>query len=170
MRDLLDGYIVKDGMEIAAQQGEFNVAIDDALIESNPVRRVKLLKENNARVRYLTDDEEARLRREIGEEHWPLAALALNSGLRRTELFSLGWEHVDFNTNVLTIPRTKAGRTRRVPMNSLVGASPFAPKPPEKRLRGPECDGGDVARLAELHESRVHARREACRHPCLPLA
>jgi integrase len=47
---------------------------------------------------------------------------ARSTGLRRAELFSLQWEHVDFNTNVLTltIPRTKAGRVRCVPMNSLV--------------------------------------------------
>jgi len=106
--------------EIAFLKRVFNVAIDDELIESNPVRKVKLLKENNARVRYLTDDEETKLRAEIGEERWHVVALALNTGLRRAELFNLQWEHVDFNTNVLTIPRTKAGRARRLPMNSQV--------------------------------------------------
>ena len=51
-----------------------------------------------------------------------MVAIALNTGLRRAEQFDLTWEHVDFNANVLTIPRTKAGRVRRVPMNSLVRA------------------------------------------------
>jgi integrase len=49
-----------------------------------------------------------------------VVAIALNTVLRRAEQFNLTWEHVDFNTNVLTIPRTKAGRVRRVRMNSLV--------------------------------------------------
>ena len=106
--------------EVAFLKRVFNVAIDDGLADANPVRKVRLLREDNARVRYLTDDEEARLRTEIGELHWPVVAIALNTGLRRAEEFHLKWEHVDFNANVLTIPRTKAGRVRRVPMNSFV--------------------------------------------------
>ena len=106
--------------EVAFLKRVFNVAIDDGLAETNPVRKVKLIKENNARVRYLTDDEEAKLRAEVREEAWPVVELALNTGLRRAELFTLKWEHVDFKANVLTIARTKSGRARRVPMNSRV--------------------------------------------------
>src|SRR5262245_54663833 len=67
--------------EIAFLKRVFNVAIDDELVEGNPVRKVKLLKENNARVRYLSEAEEVTLRGEIGEEHWALVALAINTGL-----------------------------------------------------------------------------------------
>ena len=68
----------------------------------------------------LTDEEEAKLRVEVGADEWPAVALALNTGLRRAELFNLKWKYVDFRTNVLTITRTKAGRARRVPMNAVV--------------------------------------------------
>ena len=120
--------------EIAFLKRAYNVAIADGLLETNPVRQVKLLKENNARVRYLTDVEEARLHAEASETHWPVVALALNTGLRRGELFGLRWDDVDFATNILTIPRTKAGRTRHVPMNAEVRAILEAR---ESRLRSP---------------------------------
>jgi site-specific recombinase XerD len=106
--------------EIAFLKRAYNVAIADGLLETNPVRQVQFLKENNTRVRYLTDVEEVRLRAEMNETRWPIVALALNTGLRRGELFSLRWDEIDFTTNVLTIPRTKAGRTRHVPMNANV--------------------------------------------------
>ena len=45
--------------ELAFLERAYNAAIADGLLETNPVRQVKLLKENNARVGYLTDVEEA---------------------------------------------------------------------------------------------------------------
>ena len=45
----------------------FNVAIADGFAEANPVKSKLFSKENNARVRVLTADEEARLRKAIGE-------------------------------------------------------------------------------------------------------
>ena len=98
----------------------YNVAIADGKAETNPVRAVKLFRENNARVRFLTDDEEIRLRNAIGETEWPMVAVALHTGFRQGEQFHLRWRYVDFATGVLTIPRTKSGEARRVPMNDVV--------------------------------------------------
>jgi integrase len=93
--------------ELAFLKRLFNVAIADGNAETNPVRAVKLLQENNQRVRFLTEGEEEQLRRAIGEEQWPAVAFALNTGLRKSEQFTLRWEHVDFNVGVITseIPR-----------------------------------------------------------------
>jgi integrase len=71
-------------------------------------------------VRFLTDDEEIRLRKAIGEAAWPMVAVALHTGFRQGEQFHLRWEHVDFTTGILTIPRAKSGEARRVPMNDVV--------------------------------------------------
>jgi integrase len=98
----------------------FNVAIADGKADVNPVKAVKLFKENNQRVRFLTDDEETALHNTIGEEEWPMVAVAIHTGLRQAEQFKLRWEHVDFVTDLLTVPRSKHGETRRAPMNDTV--------------------------------------------------
>ncbi len=95
----------------------FNVAIADGKVATNPVNAVTLYKENNERVRFLSDDEEHRLAESLGDEEWPIAQLAIHTGLRRGEQFTLLWANVDFTTGLITIPLSKSGKLRRVPMN-----------------------------------------------------
>jgi integrase len=49
----------------------------------------------------------------------PMTLVALNTGMRRGELFSFDWKDIDWITRVITIPatRAKSRKTRRVPMN-----------------------------------------------------
>jgi len=106
--------------ELAFLKHLFNVAIADGRAENNPVRAVKLFKENNSRVRFLSEDEEARLRKSLGEEEWKKVAVAIHTGLRQAEQFNLQWPYVDFATGIITIARSKHGEARRVPMNDTV--------------------------------------------------
>lgn len=108
--------------ELAFLKRVFNVAIADGKTERNPARAVKLRKENNARVRFLAVEEEKSLREAIGEAEWPKVTVALHTGLRQAEQFQLRWENVDFGTGIITVPRSKHGETRRVPMNDTVRA------------------------------------------------
>jgi len=43
--------------------------------------------------------------------------LALNTGMRLGDMYTLAWEHVNLPRRVLTIPRSKNGEKRHVPLN-----------------------------------------------------
>ncbi|NMP15173.1 site-specific integrase [Thalassotalea sp. Y01] len=51
----------------------------------------------------------------------PLILLAMNTGMRRGELFSLTWENVDLETKNITVvgDKTKTGKTRHIPLNKM---------------------------------------------------
>jgi site-specific recombinase XerD len=43
--------------------------------------------------------------------------MSLNTGMRLSEQYNLQWSWIDFGTRVLTIPRSKHGELRHVPLN-----------------------------------------------------
>ena len=51
-------------------------------------------------------------------EDWNLVALAIETGLRQSEMFGLRWDCVDIENGVLTVPLSKSGKTRHVPMSA----------------------------------------------------
>jgi integrase len=99
------------------------MAVDSELIEIHPCRKVRKLRLDNRRIRYLSPDEEERLMAVlIGRKAHikPLVILAINTGMRRGELLSRTWEKVDFSRNVIYVTNTKSGKDRVVPMNQPV--------------------------------------------------
>ena len=64
----------------------FSMAYDNGLVETNPVRRVRRLREDPARERYLTDDEEKRIFEALVDRRAyvrPIVILALQTGMRQ---------------------------------------------------------------------------------------
>ena len=106
--------------ELAFLKTFFNDAVTNHRAETNPVRSVKMFRENNQRVRFLGEDEESRLFAAMPRSDWPLVLVALNTGLRQAEQFYLKWENVDVIRGVITIPRSKNGQVRHVPINAIV--------------------------------------------------
>jgi site-specific recombinase XerD len=104
----------------------FRLGIENGKVKENPARLVKPRQVNNTRVRWLAPEEEIRLRAAIEAtcpEHKPELDLALNTGLRLGELYGLTWENANESRQVLTIPRSKNGETRHVPLNSTALAA-----------------------------------------------
>lgn len=125
----------------------FTAAVRQDLVAVNPLARVKPFKESAGRVRYLLEDEETKLRQVIRRDYpdrIPELDLALNTGMRRGEQWSLKWSDVDFKAGQITV-FGKTGR-RHIQMNS---AARSALTEFERRVRSSEyvCEesaGGDT--------------------------
>ena len=92
------------------------LAMKDGQIVRNPVSSVKFFPESN-RVRFFSDDELRSLHGLIDSEDWRIVGFAIETGLRRSEQFGLKWEHVCFESRTLTIPMSKSGLTRHIPLS-----------------------------------------------------
>ena len=99
----------------------YRLGIRNGKVSTNPARLVRHRQENNARIRWLTIEEEKKLRKVLEAEHaehLPEFDLALNTGLRLSEMYWLTWENVDLERRMLTVPRSKNGEKRHVPLNN----------------------------------------------------
>jgi integrase len=107
--------------EFAFLRRVYNIAIRDGKVEANPVAKLKALREPSGRVRYLADEEEQQLMKALPtDEGRDRVRILLQTGFRRGEFLGLRWRDVDFKAGVLTVPKSKNGETRHVPMTSTV--------------------------------------------------
>jgi integrase len=93
---------------------------------SNPARSVTHRRENNNRVRFLTGEEETKLRKIIEAKwasHLPGLELAINTGLRKGSQYSLTWDMIDWKGRLLNIPRTKNEEPIHIPLNDAAVAA-----------------------------------------------
>lgn len=117
------------------------MAVDNGLINFNPVSRVRKFREGEGRERFLTRDEESRLLNQLVDSRAylrPVIILAIHTGLIKSELLSLKFEHCNLTqkevffgltgrdvlipANHLPVEKSKNGKPRVVPINSVVKA------------------------------------------------
>lgn len=100
----------------------YRLAIRDGKATSNPARATRHRREDNSRVRYLTPEEETKLRTEM-EARWPGHSpeldIALHTGLRLSEMYGLDWQDVDLARCLILIRRGKNGESRYARLNSI---------------------------------------------------
>ena len=90
----------------------YRLAIRNGKVKENPARLVPHRLEDNARIRFLSAEEETKLRKTIEAkcpEHLAEFVLSLNTGLRLSEQYGLLWENVSLPLRMLTITRSKKG-------------------------------------------------------------
>ena len=82
---------------------------------------VKFFSEENA-TRFFDDDELQRIKELLRPADWKMAHFAIETMLRRGEQFPLKWAQVNLEAGILTIPRSKSGKTRHVPLSAEAAA------------------------------------------------
>jgi integrase len=108
--------------ELAFLKNLFTMAMKWGKASENPVKQVRLFREDNGRTRLLTEEEEARLLAYCGLYLRPIVITALHTGFRKSEILSLRWKHVDFRHRLITVEAAyaKNSETRSIPMSDVL--------------------------------------------------
>lgn len=104
----------------AAMSKVFKSGIQNRKVNNNPARLVPQRKEPAGKIRFLTDDEEVRLRKALATRPMciPQLDVALHTGMRKSEQFSVTWDQVDSTQKYIHLSTTKNGSDRYVSLNS----------------------------------------------------
>lgn len=122
--DVVDGWAAKGlaagtiNRKIAALSVMLNVAVDRGWIDRKPKLRRK--KEYEGRLRWFSDDEVESLIAHTGSDRPMryLITLAVETGLRQSELLGLTVRDIDLNNGIILLGETKGNKRRSVPMTN----------------------------------------------------
>jgi integrase len=118
--------------EIAFLRSILYLAVEDGLIESNPLRARKgssrkwRLDEDNSReekvLRHLSDVAVRKLIDAADDYLKPILKIAAMTGMRRGEILKMEWRHVNLEIGSIFIPRenSKSKRERWVPIDPII--------------------------------------------------
>jgi len=118
------------------------IAVEKEYLEVHPLKRCKNLSvQDDMKERYLSPEEETRLRNQLEKRNqeksirlppddervyadhiMPIVLVALNTGMRRGEIFQLTWDNVSFKNNIITVTAdtSKSSKKRHINMNKEI--------------------------------------------------
>jgi len=106
--------------EMACLRHMLNKAVQWEQMEMNPFDKGKSLrmKENNQRLRFLSQDEITSLRDASTPYLKNIVDCALNTGMRKGEILSLKWGHI--KNGMIYLRKTKTDEPRQIPINDAL--------------------------------------------------
>ncbi len=106
--------------ELGCLRHMLNKGIQWGMATENPAKGMRLLRENNTRLRYLTSKEAERLIEAAAPHLRPIVIVALNTGMRKGEILGLRWEDIHWKQGIILLKDTKNNQWREVPINNDV--------------------------------------------------
>jgi integrase len=99
----------------------FSMAEKWEVIDKSPARGVSQVADNNRKERFLTKEEIERLLAALKESKSPvvpdLIEFLLLTGARKSEAGNARWENVNLETGIWTVPVSKSGKPRYIPLS-----------------------------------------------------
>ncbi|HEX4134614.1 MAG TPA: tyrosine-type recombinase/integrase [Bryobacteraceae bacterium] len=95
-------------------------AVDEQLIQANPLTRLRLVKERRLRRPVMTLSEEGRVLDALPDYLRRIVICALDTGMRRGEVLRQRWEDVDLVRKLLMVTKSKTieGEGREIPLTA----------------------------------------------------
>lgn len=100
----------------------FRKAVENHVLTVNPATLVKAKPEHNERVRFLSAAEETKLSAVLHNDwvqHVPAFLVSIHTGMRAGEQFQLKWRDVSLERRLISLPKTKSGKARHIPLNAI---------------------------------------------------
>ncbi|HKW15107.1 MAG TPA: site-specific integrase, partial [Candidatus Krumholzibacteria bacterium] len=105
--------------DLAVLHGLFRTAVRYKVRKDNPCTDVRVAKYQEAERRALSLDEERRLLDAAAPHLRPFILVAINTGLRLSELTGLQWADIDLTANRVILRATKSRKVQTVPLNRI---------------------------------------------------
>lgn len=86
------------------------------------IKKVKLEKEDNTRIRFLSAEEVNRLILACPPHLKSIVTMAVNTGMRKNEILKLSWDNIDLKHGfiILSDSMVKSGKGRQIPINRFL--------------------------------------------------
>jgi integrase len=140
--------------ELAVLSHLLNKAVEWGWITHKPAK-INRLRDNAGRITYLTVDQVVRLveesKKDQNSQIYPFILIAVETSMRRSEIFSIRRENVDLEKRVIYIPKAKSG-AREQPITAhlaeyLTGYLEALPKLVSWLFASPGAKGGHTVNL-----------------------